>query len=112
MLHQIPEAFRLSYQDVQNTIQKTATHLSELDSNILKSLSKWAVKLRGLAWTFHHQILQKPTLKVIFIFMSAWQKEQLRLYGQDMVCIDSTHNTTPNFPAVRSNKVLTFTLLI
>lgn len=102
----------MSYQDVQNTIQKTATHLSEMDRDVLKSLSKWAVKLRGLGWTCHNHILHPPNLKVIFIFMSAWKKEQLQLYGRDLVCIDSTHNTTSNFPAVGSNKVSTFTLLI
>lgn len=111
-LRRIPEAFRLSYQDVQNTIQKTATNLSELDNNVFKSSSKWADKLRGLGWIFHEQIQQKPNLKFILVFMSAWQKEQLRLYRRDLVCIDSTHNTTSNFPSVGSNKVSTFTLLI
>lgn len=111
-LHRIPEAFQISYQDGQNTIRKTATRLAKLDSDVLKSLAKWAVKLRGMGWICHDQVLHTPDLNVIFIFMLSWQKEQLRLYGRDLVCIDSTHNTTSNFPLVASNKVSTFTLLI
>lgn len=111
-LSQVPEAFKVSYQDVQNLICKTATNLSELDRNVVTSLSKWAVKLRGMGCICHNQISHSPNAKVIFIFMSAWQKEQLRVHGCDLVCIDSTHNTTSNFPQLGSVKVSTFTLLI
>lgn len=111
-LARVPESFRLSYQDVQNSIRKTATKHAELDRDVLKSLAKWATKLRGMGWLCHDHITYTPHLKVAFIFMSAWQKEQLRLFGRDLVCIDSTHNTTLNFPKFGSNKVSTFTFLI
>lgn len=79
-------------------ILKAATKHAELDNDFLKSLAKRATKLRGLGWACHDHLVHTHNLKVIFVFMSAWQKEQLRLYGRDLVCIDSTHNTTSNFP--------------
>lgn len=113
-LCRVPEAFRISYQDVQNLIRKTASTHAELDRDVLKSLSKWAAKLRGLGWLCHDKISQTPDLCVIFIFMSAWQKEQLRLYGRDLVCIYSTHNTTQHnlkFPSVWFEQSFNFHLI-
>lgn len=75
-------------------------------------MAKWANKLRGMGWLCHDVITHTPDVKVIFIFVSPWQREQPRLYGRNLVCIDSTHNTTSNFPSVGSNKVSTFTMLI
>lgn len=101
---------RNSYQAVPNSIRKTETHHTELDHTVFKSLSKWEMKLWGLGWLCDHNIMHTPNLRVISIFMSSWQKEQLPMYRGDVGCIDLIQNTTSNFPKVSLNKVSTFTL--
>lgn len=75
-------------------------------------MKKWVEKLKAMGWHVMSQIIKKTEPKVVVAFFSPWQKEQIRLHGNDLICIDSTHNATKLIPQLGIKKLSTFTLLI
>lgn len=75
-------------------------------------MKKWVDKLKAMGWNVMSQIQNKPEPKVVVAFLSPWQKEQIRRHGNDLICIDSTHNATKIIPQFRGKKLSMFTLLL
>lgn len=111
-LQQVPEAFKADYQLVKNIMKKVSDKNQQLDSNVVNSLQRWVEKLQAMGWHVLSHIHQKPESRVIIAFLPPWQKEQIRLHGNDLLGIDSTHNTTKIIPQFGSRKLLTFLLLL
>ncbi|KAH9807717.1 hypothetical protein DFH28DRAFT_913167 [Melampsora americana] len=108
----IPELVNIDYQTVQNMIRKQADRLVHLDPNPYRSLQAWGKKLLENGWFVKDCFLEDKGL-ISFCFFSPWQKEQLQSYGGDIVCLDSTHNTTNNFRKDFSDiKLSLFTVVI
>ncbi|KAH9806774.1 hypothetical protein DFH28DRAFT_919330 [Melampsora americana] len=108
----IPELVNIDYQTVQNMIHKQADKLIHLDPNPYQSLQAWGKKLRENGWHVKDSYLEDNGF-ISFCFFSPWQKDQLKSYGGDIVCLDSTHNTTNNFRKDFSDiKLSLFTIVI
>ncbi|KAH9816123.1 hypothetical protein DFH28DRAFT_891842 [Melampsora americana] len=108
----IPKLVNINYQTVQNMVHKQADKLIHLDPNPYRSLQAWGQKLREGGWHVRDRFLEHDGW-ISFCFFSPWQKEQLHAYGGDIVCLDSTHNTTNNFQKDFSNlKLSLFTIVI
>lgn len=91
---------------------KVSNQHQRLDTDVVTSLKKWVNKLEALGWQVMSEIKNTPEPKVVIAFSSPWQKEQLRMHGNDLMCIDSTHNATKIIPDFGVKKLSTFTLLL
>lgn len=90
-----------------------ATHQHQrLDNDVLTSIKKWVAKLEAMQWHVLSHVTMKPEPKVLVAFFSPWQKHQMSLHGSDLLCIDSTHNTTKIIPEFGTKKLSTFTVLL
>lgn len=108
----MPEALKADYQLVKN-IARTATEKhQQLDKDVLQSMRKWAENLKAMGWHVMSRITHKPEPKVVVAFFFPWQKEQIRINGNNLICIHSTHNATKLIPQFGMKKLSTFTLLI
>ncbi|KAH9823468.1 hypothetical protein DFH28DRAFT_881201 [Melampsora americana] len=108
----VPELLNIDYQTVKNMIRKRQHDLVHLDTNAYLSLQAWGKKLREEGWHVR-DCFDKDARFISFGFFSPWQKEQLRSHGGDIVCLDSTHNTTNNFPKDFGNlKLSLYTIVI
>ncbi|KAK4694806.1 hypothetical protein P7C70_g8674, partial [Phenoliferia sp. Uapishka_3] len=95
-LDELPEAFRVGWQEAYNVIRKRLRDLSRLAPDGWESLVRWKAKLEGEGW----DVLLKadvfdddPERKVYAVgVISPWQKKILAAH-QDLVCLDSTHHT-------------------
>ncbi|KAG0138955.1 hypothetical protein CROQUDRAFT_19423, partial [Cronartium quercuum f. sp. fusiforme G11] len=92
-----PELLNIDYQTVKNLIRNRAKALIHLDPNPFHSLNAWAYKLRENGWHVQEQF-NEQTGFISFCFFSPWQKQQLLAHRSDIICLDSTHNMTNNFP--------------
>lgn len=93
-------------------INKTVHGHQRLDSEVLPSIKKWVDKLKAMEWHVHYEVKSKPDPKVIVGFFLPWQRHQMRLHGNDLLCIDSTHNATKIIPDFGLKKISTFTVLL
>lgn len=103
---------KADYQTFKNLMQKVTNQHQRLDCDIVTSLRKWATKLKDMGWHVMSNIQTTPKPKIVFAFFLPWQKEQIRLHGGDLLCIDSTHNATKIVPTLGVKKLSTFTLLL
>lgn len=108
----VPESLKVDYQHVANLIRAQAQQLTRLDSDSFQSLRKWARKLQADGWNVLSDIKREPKAEVFLCFFSPWQQQQLQFYGKDLVCLDSTHNTTKNFPHTLDIKLSLFTFVV
>lgn len=65
-----------------------------------------------MGWHTFSQFSNTTDHKVVIAFLSPWQKEQIKLHGNDLICIDSTHNATKITPNLGVKTLSTFTLLL
>lgn len=100
------------YQLVKNLIRKMSDKHQQLDHDVVQSLRKWAAKLKAMGWHVFSQFITQPDNKVVVAFLCPWQKDQIRRHGNDLICIDSTHNTTKIVPQLGGKKLSTFNLLL
>lgn len=78
----------------------------------MTSIRKWVSKLQSMDWHVYAELKTKPENKVVVAFFSPWQKHQMQLNGNDLLCIDSTHNATKILPDFGVKKLSTFTVLL
>lgn len=83
-----------------------------LNHDVVQSIRKWGKKLKAVGWYIFSQLPTQSEKKVVVAFMCPWQKEQLQKHGDDLICIDSTHNDTKMVPQLGGKKLSTFTLLL
>lgn len=102
----------MDYQLVKNMINKTIHGHQRLNNDIMTSIRKWIVKLKAMDWHVHYDLKTKPETKVVVAFFSLWQKQQMRLHGTDLLCIDFTHNATKFIPELGVKKLSTITVLL
>lgn len=103
---------KADYQTFKNILRKISHQHQRLDCDIVTSLKKWALKLKDMGWHVMSNIQNNSDPKVLLAFLSPWQKEQIRLHGNDLLCIDSTHNATKIIPTLGVKKLSTFTILL
>lgn len=101
----------MTYQTVANAVRKRLATLSHLHSNPFYSLRAWAQKLKNKGWNVR-LVIPDNGLSISFCFFSKWQKERLTRYGQDIICLDLTHNTTNNFGHFVDLKLSLFTFVV
>lgn len=108
----MPESFKVDYQMVKNMITKATHQHQRLDTDVITSMRKWVAKLKAMEWHVMSRVTVKPEAKVIIGFLSPWQKQQIQLHGNNLLCINSTHNTTKIIPQFGVKKLSTFTVLL
>lgn len=107
----VPVTLLVTYQVIANLVRRRMAALSHLDRNPFFSLCAWGKKLVSQGWHVRSLIPDNGS-EISFCFFSPWQKDQFTRFGHDLVCLDSTHNTTSNFPHFLDLKLSLFTFLI
>lgn len=93
-------------------ITKTVHRHQRLDNDIMTSIKKWVDKIKAMDWHVYFHTKAIPEPKVVLAFFSPWQRHQMRLHGNDLLCINSTHNATKIIPDFGTKKLSTFTVLL
>ncbi|UZJ54297.1 hypothetical protein CBS101457_003617 [Exobasidium rhododendri] len=79
----LPQALRLTRQDVYNILRQQLVAVSRKDPDLMKSLESWIAQIvKDGGWGY--------TSKDSVGFATAWQQS---LWGASTFCLDSTHNT-------------------